>query len=165
MKGHTMITQSKLKELLNYDQDTGIFTWKKRTSNRIKVGNIAGNTHNCGYIEMCIEGKRCLAHRLAWLYIYGYLPKLIDHINGDRQDNKISNLREATYQTNIYNSKIRSDNKSGVRCVSWNNKRNSWEVRIKIDGKLKHYGDYKDLNDAKKVADRIRSENHKEFYK
>ena len=94
MKGHTMITQSKLKELVNYDQDTGIFTWKKRTSNRIKIGDIIGNLHNCGYIEMGVNGKRYLAHRLAWLYVYGYMPKLIDHINTNKQDNRICNLYE-----------------------------------------------------------------------
>jgi len=165
MKGHIMITQQELKELVNYDKDTGIFTWKKRTSNRVKVGDAIGNLHNCGYVEMSVGGKRYLAHRIAWLYMYGYIPQLIDHIDGNKQNNKICNLREATYQSNVYNSKIRSDNKSGVRCVSWNKKRNSWEVRLKIDGKLKHYGDYKDLSDAKKVADKIRSESHKEFYR
>ena len=165
MKGQIMITQKQLKELLDYNKDTGIFTWKKRTSNRIKVGNPAGNKHGNGYIEMCILKQRHLAHRLAWLYEYGELPKLIDHINGNREDNRICNLRPASYAENAYNSKIRSDNKSGVRCVSWDEVRQSWEVRIKLDGKLKHFGNYKDLDEAAKVADKIRKEHHNIFYR
>lgn len=160
-----MITQQKLKELVNYDKNTGIFTWKKRTSNRVKVGDVIGNLHNCGYIEMRVDKTRILAHRLAWLYTYGYIPQIIDHIDGNKQNNKICNLREATHKTNAYNSKIRSDNKSGVRCVSWDKTRNSWEIRLKIDGKLKHYGNYKYLDDAKEAADKIRMLHHKEFYK
>ncbi len=160
-----MITQSELKEVLNYDSDTGIFTWKQKTSNRIKVGGIAGNLHNGGYIELKVKNNRVLAHRLAWLYEHGELPILIDHINGDRKDNRICNLRKATYQSNAYNSKLRKDNKSGVRCVSWDKKNQSWEVRIKLDGKLRHFGNYLDLNLAKKVADKIRNLEHKEFYR
>ena len=160
-----MITQSELKELLDYNKDTGIFTWKQRTSNRIKVGNIAGNLHSCGYIELKVKNNRVLAHRLAWLYEHGELPILIDHINGDKKDNRICNLRQASYSENAYNSKIRIDNKSGVRCVSWNKTHNKWEVRIKLDGKLKNFGNYEDLDLAKKVADKIRNLEHKEFYR
>lgn len=160
-----MITQSELKELLDYNQDTGIFTWKKRTSNRIKIGSVAGNLHCRGYIELKVNGIRCLAHRLAWLYEHGELPKLIDHINGDRKDNRICNLRLASYAENVYNSKIRSDNKSGVRCVSWNNRINKWEVRIKLNGKLHSFGSYEDLSLAKIVADKIRQENHNKFFR
>jgi len=160
-----MLTQEQLKELLNYDKDTGIFTWKKRTSNRIKVGSIAGNLHNCGYIELKVDGTRCLAHRLAWLYEYGELPKLIDHINGDKKDNRICNLRKASYAENVYNSKVRSDNKSGVRCVSWNSRTSKWEVRVKINGKLQSFGNYKDLTLATIVANKIRQEYHNEFFK
>ena len=165
MKGQIMITQSELKELVNYDKDSGIFTWKKKTSNRVKVGSVVGNLHNCGYIEMRVGGTRCLAHRLAFLYEHGYMPNLVDHVNGNKQDNRICNLREATYQRNAYNSKIRSDNKSGVRCVSWNKTSNKWEVRVKLNGKLNHYGNYSDLDVAKKVADKIRNLEHKEFYR
>lgn len=160
-----MITQEELKTQVEYNADTGIFTWKVRNSNRIKVGDEAGNYHNGGYIEMQVLGERHLAHRLAWLYVHGYIPQLIDHIDGNRLNNKISNLREATYAENAYNSKIRSDNKSGVRCVSWDKARKSWEVRIKIDGKLKHFGNYKDLDEAAKVAEKVRKEHHTSFFK
>jgi hypothetical protein len=160
-----MLTQAELKEVLNYHPETGIFTWKKRTSNRVKVGSIAGNVHNCGYIELKVNNNRVLAHRLAWLYEHGELPILIDHINGDKKDNRISNLRQASYSENAYNSKIRTDNKSGVRCVSWDKARNSWEVRVKLNGKLNHYGNYNDLEEAKKVADTVRNLAHKEFYR
>jgi hypothetical protein len=160
-----MITKEELKSQVNYDQETGIFTWKVRNSNRIRIGDQAGNYHNGGYIEMQLLGQRHLAHRLAWLYVYGYTPKLIDHIDGNKLNNKISNLREASYSENAYNSKIRSDNKSGVRCVSWDKVRQSWEVRVKIDGKLKHFGNYKELDDAAKVAKKIRKEHHSCFFK
>jgi hypothetical protein len=160
-----MITQEELKSQVNYDQETGIFTWKVRNSNRIKIGDQAGNYHNGGYIEMYLLGERHLAHRLAWLYVNGYMPKIIDHIDGNKLNNKISNLREVSYAENMYNSKIRSDNKSGVRCVSWNKKHQKWEVRVKIDGKLKNYGYYKELDDAAKVAEKVRKEHHTIFFK
>ena len=160
-----MFTQEELKTQVEYNADTGIFTWKVRPNNRIKIGNKAGNHHNRGCIEMSVLGERHLAHRLAWLYVYGYIPKLIDHIDGNKLNNKISNLREATYAENAYNSKIKSNNKSGVRCVSWDKARQSWEVRIKIDGKLKHFGNYKDLDEAAKVAEKARKEHHTIFFK
>ena len=160
-----MFTQEELKTQVEYNADTGIFTWKVRPSNRIKIGNKAGCHHNRGYIQISVLGERHLAHRLAWLYVYGYIPKLIDHIDGNRLNNKISNLREATYAENAYNSKIRSNNKSGVRCVSWDKARQSWEVRIKIDGKLKHFGNYKDLDEAAKVSEKARKEHHTIFFK
>jgi hypothetical protein len=160
-----MLTQSELKELLDYNKDTGIFTWKQRTSNRVKVGSIAGNLNSNGYIELSVKGHRTLAHRLAWLYEHGELPILIDHINGDKKDNKICNLRSATYAENAYNSKVRSDNKSGVRCVSWDKAKQSWEVRVKLDGKLKHFGNYKNLDEAAKIAEQTRKKHHNHFFK
>jgi hypothetical protein len=160
MKGQIMITQSELKELLDYNPETGIFTWKKRTSNRIKVGSIAGSFHMCGYVEIKVGGTRCLAHRLAWLYVYGYMPKLIDHINRNKQDNKIKNLREADYSQNALNSKIRSDNSSGAKCVYFDKRNNSWEVKIKKE----YIGKYKTLEEATQKANEKRKEFAGEFF-
>ena len=155
-----MITQSKLKELVHYDPDTGIFIWKKRTSNRIKIGNVVGNLHKYGYIEMRVDGERCLAHRLAWLYVYGYMPKLIDHINRDKKDNRIKNLREANYSQNALNSKIRSDNSSGAKCVYFDKKNKSWEVKIKKE----YIKKYKTLEEAINKANEKRKEFAGEFF-
>jgi hypothetical protein len=155
-----MITQSELKELVNYNKDTGIFTWKKRTSNRIKVGDIVGNLHKCGYIEMRVGGTRCLAHRFAFLYVYGYMPKLIDHIDRNKKNNRIDNLREATYGQNILNSKIRSDNTSGVKCVYFDKRNNSWEVKVGN----KYIKKYKTLEEAKHKAEEVRKEFAGEFF-
>ena len=89
-----MITQEELKELLDYNPETGLFTWN--VYNNIKNKTTAG-TFNDGYIQIKIKQKIYQAHRLAWLYVYGEWPKgQIDHINGIRDDNRIENLRDVT---------------------------------------------------------------------
>jgi len=99
-----MITQDKLKEILDYNQHTGLFTWKKikKYSNR-SVGDIAGSL-SLGYVVIGIDKKIYKAHRLAWLYVYGEFPKeQLDHINGNKEDNRICNLREANQSQNNFN--------------------------------------------------------------
>jgi hypothetical protein len=151
-----MITQSELKYKLYYNQDTGIFTW-------IKTGKIAGFTRN-GYIIICINQKEYRAHRLAWLYVYGKMPiKFIDHINLNKSDNKISNLREATKSENAMNVKLSSKNKSGYKGVSWNKEKNKWKVALKLNGKQKHFGYFNDLEFASLIAKEAIDKYHKEF--
>ena len=105
------LTQEELKELLHYDPDTGVFTWKKGRQGRIKKGGIAGNEDQSGYCKIVVKGKRYGAHRLAFLYMEGYFPEhQVDHINRDRGDNRWVNLREATHTCNMRNCS-RSKNK------------------------------------------------------
>ena len=139
------LTSSRLRELLNYDPESGSFTWVKRTSNRIKVGDIAGNKLNTGYLQIMIDGCTYTAHRLAWLYMTGMWPvQNIDHIDGCRENNKFSNLRDTTQGINVQNQrKPRSNNKSSKYLgVTLDKRRNKWIAQIHVNGKHVHLGQF-----------------------
>lgn len=143
MDNENRITHEQLLELLSYDPDTGIFVRKVATARCLKVGDVAGSPHICGYLEIALNGKRYLAHRLAWFYFYGAWPtKNLDHINGDCADNRISNLREASHSENAQNlRKARSNNKSsGLLGVSKNGK--WWHARICLNGERRYLGTF-----------------------
>lgn len=132
MKNTESLTQQRLKEVLNYDAESGIFTW---VANRTKAskGKIAGGNDGHGYWMICVDGIKYPAHRLAWLYVYGFFPKEVDHQNHVRTDNRLANLRATDRSGNARNISKPSGNKSGVVGVSWTTrlgKRNDkWEVR------------------------------------
>ena len=133
------MTAEKLHELLNYCPDTGIFTWIKRKG---KLGKIAGSI-NQGYIRIGINKIYYRAHRLAWLYMTGKWPtKEIDHINGNKSDNRFCNLREADRNINCQNlQKSRIDNKSSALLGAYPCKgTNRWRSQIFKDGKIIHIG-------------------------
>lgn len=137
-----MITQSRLKELLSYNSDTGLFTWLVDRNSGAYAGDIAGTMMNKGYIHIKIDGKLYLAHRLAWLYIHGYMPPQIDHIDGCRDNNKLANLRAATNALNVRNAAIRKDNNSGFKGVGFHEQTGKWRARIRINGVRKSLGLY-----------------------
>lgn len=145
-----ILTQEKLKKYLHYDSETGTFTRKvAMANNRHKAGEIAGYLHNTGYIRIRVETNKYLAHRLAWLYVYGEFPVLqIDHINRIRHDNKIKNLRLATSSENLRNTKIYSSNKTGINGVRKRKNENKWIAHIGHNNKRIYIGKYKDLSDA-----------------
>lgn len=147
------ITVEKLKEMLGYDCDTGIFTRLKQDNGRKRfVGKPAGTKTPYGHLVIRIDGGRCMAHRLAWLYVYGVFPKgNIDHINGDPSDNRISNLRDVSQAENLKNQRMRGDNTSGVLGVCWDKSRNKWKAQINVDGKNKGLGRYDSKDDAIKA--------------
>jgi hypothetical protein len=138
-----------LRSILDYDPDTGIFTWLVDKSNRIKVGDVAGSKHSNGYIQIMIDGKNYFGHRLAWLHVYGYFPEnQIDHINRDPGDNRIANLREVSNQCNLRNTGNRKNNTSGVKGVYWHKLAGKWYARIKTNNKNKYLGYYEDFDEA-----------------
>lgn len=108
-----MLTQSRLKEIFDYDSITGIFKRRLMTSVNSIIGTRPGCNHN-GYIRMMVDGQRHQSHRLAWLYMHGEFPsQFIDHINGNRADNRIENLRDVNREMNIQNQRrARADNAS-----------------------------------------------------
>ena len=159
-----MITQSELQEVLNYNPDTGIFTWKIKTCKKICVGKIAGHIASNGYINLSIKKKSYLAHRLAWLYVNGNFTKhTIDHINGNKKDNRIVNLREATKSENSWNRKMQIDNTSGIKGVYWFSERNKWVARISVNKQNIFLGTFINLKLAENAVIEARNKYHGEF--
>ena len=144
-----MITQNELKELLHYDPSTGLFKRKVKTSSNALAGDIAGHIHKAtGYVYISVLGKRYRAHRLAFLYMEGYIPEEVDHQNHIKSDNRFNNLASATRITNSRNMAIRSDNKSGYLGVSWCKSNNAWVSKITVNKRVMTLGYSKDKNVA-----------------
>lgn len=136
-----MLTQAQVKELFDYDPETGIIRWMVRKGS-VQAGTVAGSPNDRGYIQIRIDKTTYRAHRLAWLIFYGRWPEnQIDHINGIRTDNRIKNLREANAAQNAQNQRTASsDNKSGYLGVSVF--RNKWQAQIMVNGKNRYIGVY-----------------------
>ena len=157
--------QAELKKMIHYDLLTGVFCWKHSPSNCIKPWTIAGTpTKRQGYLKIQINRKSYLAHRLAWLYVYGSMPPShIDHINGDKSDNRIENLRQANNMTNHWNESIRSTNKSGHKGVFWHKQSGKWEAACRVDGKQKTVGRFERIEDAVEAVRKFREQHHGEY--
>lgn len=142
------ITQARLKELLHYDPDSGLFKRRIGRTGSAKKGMVAGGQMICGYVSIKIDGIPCLAHRLAFLYQEGEIPIEVDHKNHIRNDNRWDNLRHATRSINQRNASRRADNTSGLTGVSWNTRKRKWIVQV-ADGDDRGYiGAYQTLFDA-----------------
>ena len=124
-----------LKERLRYDPETGDFFWIKPTGART-AGAKAGSQHCKGYWSIGFRGKLYLAHRLAWYMTFSEWPVQIDHINHDRLDNRLCNLRSVEHVDNGRNQKIPSNNTSGICGVCWDRRRGKWVAGIKVDGRM-----------------------------
>ena len=137
------ITAERLRELVHYDPETGLFT-QVAVRKGWKAGRIIGRRMSrCGYIRIGIDMNRYLAHRLAWLYMTGeWPPDQIDHVNGDRADNRWSNLREATSAQNGQNSRPRNGkfNLKGVAKSLDHWRAKPFSARIKAHGKVHYLG-------------------------
>ena len=157
-----LITQARLKNLLHYDADTGVFTWVY-TRPKCPKNAVAGWRCKDGYTMICLDYRIYRAHRLAWLYVYGYIPEYIDHINNIKDDNRLVNLRPATKQQNAFNTKISTSNTSKVKNVSWSKSKSKWKSYIKLNGKQIHLGYTIDFFEACCMSLSAISKYHKEF--
>lgn len=164
-----MITQEWLKDKFYYDKETGLFTRKVSTGNggRFKSGEVAGSMNICtGYIEIWTNNRLYLAHRLAWLYINGGMPEFgIDHIDGNRFNNRWNNLRLANQSQNMRNMGLAKNNKSGYKGVSFRRDTNKWTVRARFNGEYKSLGCFDSKEEARKAYDDFARLNHGEFYR
>lgn len=147
------LTQARLKELLHYDPDTGVFTRLVSTNGKDKAGDRAGSNATRGYRAVHVGGFRFKEHRLVWLYMEGFIPIgfEIDHINGITSDNRFINLRLSSRQCNCRNTKLSTNSSSGIKGVSWRKDKKKWRSHITVDTKTIHLGSFKDKTEAVKA--------------
>ncbi|EPY4328991.1 HNH endonuclease [Klebsiella variicola] len=158
------ITIDYLNEALSYCPKTGILRWKVRPVHHFKseagmratnsrfAGKPTGSPDTYGHLQVGVNGRLYLAHRLAWAIFYGAWPDdEIDHISGIKTDNRIDNLRVVSTRVNCKNKRICRKNESGVTGVYWYKSRNLWRAKITVDGKHKHIGYFSSIEDAKKA--------------
>ena len=148
-----------------FEYKDGQLYWKKSTNKKIKIGQIAGCITNKGYLTIKVNKKPYLAHVIIFAMHHGYFPKEIDHIDCNKLNNKIENLREATREQNQWNRKIQSNNTSGCKGVYWSNRDKTWRVAIRFNKKINHLGSFKDFELAELVAVEARSKFHGNFAK
>ena len=152
------LDSTRLRELFNYDSNTGLFTWRHAVSNKL-AGSIAGSD-NHGYRQIKIDRKPYQAHRLAWCYVYGnWPPDMIDHINGIKNDNRIANLRLATNQENQQNRRAPQKNNPYIG-VCWHKGRQLWQAQIRVHGMPKHLGYFATAEDASAAYLTVKRKEH-----
>jgi hypothetical protein len=145
------MTQDEVRRLFDYDAETGDLTWRVSPSNSVRIGNKAGSDNGRGYLQVMVDRKLYLVHRVIWLLVHGYFPEHeIDHVNRNRADNRLENLREVTKSCNVRNSRQRTDNISGVTGVCWDKISGKWKATIG-NNKQYHIGYFTDFTEAVKA--------------
>ena len=155
------LTQEEAHRLFEYKD--GVLYWKNCTSRAVKNGSKAGHSNSYGYWRIETKYGSLAAHRIVFLMHHGYMPKIVDHIDGNKLNNKIENLRAATYTENSYNSRIGKRNTSGSKNISWRPNQCKWRVRVNANGKTITIGQFEDFEFADLVAQEARSLYHGQF--
>lgn len=143
------VTHARLKEVLHYEPETGVWTWLVNKNSRARAGSQAGDVGPSGYRRISLDWKRYRSNRLAYFYMKGQWPAgQVDHENLDKQDDRWINLREATVSQNKANTAVSRRNKSGHKGVHWGEKAGKWRAQIRVNGKPHAIGDFVRIEDA-----------------
>lgn len=145
-----------------FDYQNGFLVWKK-SAGTIKAGKKVESVSNRGYVVVQVGGKRYLAHRIIWLLLNGQIPVMIDHIDGNKQNNLIENLREVNNTLNHWNERKRSTNKSGHKGVWWHKQSRRWEAACRVNGKQITIGRFERIEDAVEAVRKFREQQHGEY--
>jgi len=156
-----ILSVGKIKSLFSYED--GYLVRIKNVSSRARIGGVAGTLNKRGYLQVRIEGRIFLVHRLIFAYHKNYFPEFIDHIDGNPLNNKIENLRACTKNENCRNSKTPMTNKSGVKGVHWCKNRNKWVSQIWVNNRPISLGGFDDLSEAEEIVRQARKLHHGEF--
>lgn len=169
LKKHLLMSVGDIRDLIDYNPETGVLTAKANFSGR-QAGSVIGSQTWQGYYAFSLFGKKCFAHRLAWLLHYGEWPSQpIDHINGIKTDNSIRNLRLCSLSQNQFNKPTQKNNTTGVKGVYWNKRDKRYVASVQFNGKKYSAGHHKDIDSAKEAVMKLREKlageftNHGEF--
>ncbi|PJD62679.1 endonuclease [Enterobacter kobei] len=169
LKKHLLMSVGDIRDLIDYNAETGVLTAKVNFSGR-QAGSVIGSQTWQGYYAFSLFGKKCFAHRLAWLLHYGEWPSQpIDHINGIKTDNSIRNLRLCSLSQNQFNKPTQKNNTTGVKGVYWNKRDKRYVASVQFNGKKYSAGHHKDIESAKEEVMKLREKlageftNHGEF--
>jgi hypothetical protein len=152
-----MITPERIKELFEYHSDG--FLIKKSTGEVV----VCSETKGQRYLRILVDGKPRPLHRMIFMLLNGYIPKIIDHIDGNKLNNKIENLREVSQQQNCLNRKHHKNSKSPYKNVMWNESAKKWAVTMQVNGKRKYFGVFEDIEFAELVAIEARNKYHGQY--
>lgn len=155
------ITRERLLQVLNYDPESGIFTWKIRMSPSAPAGGRAGTIDSNGYLKMKVDGVSDYGHRFAFMIMEGWMPDEVDHSNLNRGDNSWGNLRPATPGQQMSNRRTPKSNTSGFKGVMAAGDR--WRARIKTGGKKISLGTYDTIEEAAAAYAAASAKHHGEF--
>ena len=156
------LTADRLRELLHYDADTGVFRWAASRGRKHCGGDIAGSPCGKGYLQIRVDRRLYKAHRLAWLHVNGSWPtRQIDHIDGNKSNNAIANLREANHSQNGQNKRtVRPDSKSGMLGAYWSAEKSCWYSKIGVMGKYLYLGRFDSPEEAHAAYMKAKAELH-----
>jgi hypothetical protein len=146
-------TREYLASLFSYDPETGLITRLVRRSRNALVGDVIDCLHSAGYFHTQLNGKRLLAHRLAYFLHTGETPQEVDHKDLNRQNNRFENLRGASSSLNKYNIPLKSNNTSGFKGVHYCKSKRRFTAQIQVDGKYIHLGRFKTAEEAARIYD------------
>lgn len=157
-------TAEDVRRIFNYDPETGEFRWRLSPNPKVVPGQVAGYVNKDGRRRIGVNGRFYKAHRLAWLYVHGRWPSdMLDHVNGQPDDNRICNLREASRAENGMNRQRGKNNKSGYKGVHWHANNRSWRAQITACGRQRFLGSYSSAEEAHQAYVAAARELHGEF--
>ena len=162
MTGPNHTAEQALIAQLRIEDDGGAY-WRESPGGGVAAGVRVGTVHQTGYTYVGYRGRRFLLHRLIFLARHGYLPRQVDHIDGDPANNRVGNLRAATPTQNARNRKRPATNTSGVKNVCWHRQNRRWQVKLRVDGKGVSFGCFATLEEAAAAAEQARADTFGEF--
>lgn len=157
------LTSTEIRRLMTYDPETGVCRWLVNRGTRSLAGNVAGSPHCEGYLHCRIYRKQYMLHRLIWLWMTGEWPRnQIDHVNGNRIDNRWANLRDVLPHENNQNRALisKNNNTSGLIGIYWSTRDKNWRAQLRHKGKLYNIGRYATVEDALRARNAFKFKMH-----